>query len=61
VGREGLENLDRRFAMAPARHDVEAGCLAKKDILRHVELRNKAEFLAHKSDAKRQRMAGLSI
>src|SRR3984957_18600843 len=55
---ERPENLDGRLAVPSARHNVQSGRLAEKNILRHIELWNEAEFLAHKSDAKRQRMAG---
>jgi hypothetical protein len=57
VGREGLEDLDRRRSVLPARDKVQTRRLAEKDVLRHVELRNEAELLADKSDAERQRVA----
>jgi hypothetical protein len=56
--RERLENVDSRLAMTLARDNVQTRRLAEKDVLRHVKLRNEAEFLADKSDAKRQRMTG---
>src|SRR5579871_1200537 len=52
MGREGLEDFLCCFAMSRARHNVYTGRLAEKDVLRHVKLRNEAEFLAHKSNAK---------
>jgi hypothetical protein len=54
---ERPENLDGRLAVPSARHNVQSGRLAEKNILRHVELRNEAELLADKSDAERQRVA----
>ena len=55
---ERPKNFDCRRAVPSARHNIQTGRLAEKNVLRHVELRNQAEFLAHEFDAKRQRVAG---